>query len=78
MAKHVIHNSETETTVKNSQQPEIRQAMRQIEAGHYMRHKGMKDWLLSWGTARELPPPKCICGKNHRESFMSSGRSMKG
>jgi hypothetical protein len=25
----------------------------------------MKAWLLSWGTNRELPPPKCICGKNH-------------
>ncbi len=63
MAKHVINISETETTVKNSQQQEIRQATRQVKAGHYIRYKDMKDWLLSWCTARELPPPKCIVAK---------------
>jgi hypothetical protein len=25
----------------------------------------MKAWLLSWGTDRELPVPKCACGKVH-------------
>jgi hypothetical protein len=29
----------------------------------------MKDWLLSWGTERELPPPKCVCGKVHGEEL---------
>jgi len=46
---------------------EIRRAERQIKGGHYIRHEDMKAWLLSWGTGRELPPPKCVCGKNHAE-----------
>src|SRR3989441_8691207 len=44
---------------------ETRQADRQVKSGHYIRHEDMKAWLLSWGTNRELPPPKCACGKNH-------------
>lgn len=44
---------------------EIRQGERQIDSGHYIRHEDMKEWLLSWGTTRELPPPKCACGKRH-------------
>src|ERR1700746_1942621 len=44
---------------------EIRQADREVKSGHYIRHEDMKAWLLSWGTDRELPPPKCVCGKVH-------------
>ena len=44
---------------------EIRQADRQVKSGHYIKHEDMKVWLLSWGTNRELPPAKCVCGKNH-------------
>jgi predicted transcriptional regulator len=44
---------------------EIRQADRQVKSGHYIKHEDMKAWLLSWGTDRELPPPKCACGKAH-------------
>jgi predicted transcriptional regulator len=44
---------------------EIRRADRQVKTGHYIRHEDMKAWLLSWGTDRELPPPKCVCGKRH-------------
>lgn len=43
----------------------IRQAEREIDAGHYIKHEDMKAWLLSWGTGRELPPPACVCGKAH-------------
>src|SRR3990167_9879552 len=46
---------------------EIRQADRQVKSGHYVRHEDMKAWLLSWGTEREQPPPKCVCGRNHDE-----------
>ena len=46
---------------------EMRRADRQVESGHYIRHADMKAWLLSWGTERELPPPVCVCGKNHNE-----------
>jgi len=44
---------------------EVRQADRHAQSGHYIKHEDMKAWLLSWGTNRELPPPKCACGKNH-------------
>jgi predicted transcriptional regulator len=38
---------------------EIRHAERKVRSGHYVTHEDMKAWLLSWGTDRELPPPKC-------------------
>ena len=44
---------------------EVRDAEREVAAGHYIKHEDMKAWLLSWGTDRELPPPKCVCGKDH-------------
>jgi len=44
---------------------EVRRADRQVKSGHYIRDEDMKAWLLSWGTDRELPPPKCVCGKQH-------------
>ena len=44
---------------------EIRHADRQVKSGHYVAHEDMKAWLLSWGTDRELPPPKCACGARH-------------
>ena len=28
-----------------------------LEAGRVIGHDAMKAWLLSWGTAEELPPP---------------------
>src|SRR5208337_4459611 len=44
---------------------EIREAEGEMKSGHYVRHEDMKAWLLSWGTDRELPPPKCACGKRN-------------
>jgi hypothetical protein len=38
---------------------EVRQADHQVKLGHYIKHEDMKAWLLSWGTDRELPVPKC-------------------
>jgi predicted transcriptional regulator len=49
---------------------EIRQADRQVKSGHYIKHEDMKAWLLSWGTARDLPPPKCVCGKHHDDETL--------
>lgn len=48
----------------------IRQADRQFKSGHYVEHEEMKRWLLSWGTDRELPPPKCACGKEHDDETL--------
>jgi len=48
---------------------EIRQAGRQVRSGHYIKHRDMKAWLLSWGTEQELPPPKCVCGKQHHDEL---------
>jgi hypothetical protein len=44
---------------------EMREADRQVERGHFIKHEEMKRWLLSWGTGRELSPPKCVCGEEH-------------
>ena len=49
---------------------ELRQSDRQIESGHYIRNEDMKAWLLSWGTNRELPLPKCACGKAHDDEAL--------
>ena len=49
---------------------EIRQADAQTKAGHYIKDEDMKAWLLSWGTERELPPPKCVCGKQHDDETL--------
>lgn len=49
---------------------EVRQADRQVKSGHYIRHEDMKAWLLSWGTAHELPPPRCVCGKHHDDEAL--------
>jgi predicted transcriptional regulator len=35
------------------------------EIGPLIRNQDVKAWLLSWGTKRELPVPKCVCGKQH-------------
>jgi predicted transcriptional regulator len=44
---------------------EVHSAEREVRSGHYVKHEDMKAWLSSWGTNRELPPPKCVCGKDH-------------
>jgi RHH-type transcriptional regulator, rel operon repressor / antitoxin RelB len=49
---------------------EIRQAERQVKSGHYVKHEDMKAWLLSWGTDRELPPPRCACGGKHDDESL--------
>jgi predicted transcriptional regulator len=53
---------------------ELRRADREVKSGHYIRDKEMKAWLLSWGTERELAPPRCVCGKAHRAEA-SRGRT---
>jgi RHH-type transcriptional regulator, rel operon repressor / antitoxin RelB len=49
---------------------EIQRADQQVKSGHYVPHKAMKAWLLSWGTDHELPPPKCVCGKTHDDEAL--------
>ncbi|MGA2427282.1 MAG: CopG family ribbon-helix-helix protein [Candidatus Acidiferrum sp.] len=49
---------------------EVRQSDRQVASGHYIKDEDMKAWLLSWGTDREIPPPKCVCGKNHDDEAL--------
>ena len=49
---------------------ELRQADRQVDSGHYVKHEDMKAWLLSWGTANESQPPKCVCGKPHDDEAL--------
>jgi len=48
---------------------EVRESDRQVRSGHYIKHEDMKAWLLSWGTVKELPPPKCACNGPHDEDL---------
>ena len=57
---------------------DIRQAERQMDAGHYIRQQDMKAWLLSWGTDHELPPPKCVCGSNHDSDYQELTHRRRG
>jgi hypothetical protein len=43
---------------------ELRQADRQVESGHYIRHED-EGLALSWDTDHEMPLPKCVCGARH-------------
>jgi hypothetical protein len=45
----------------------IRRGYAEMEAGHYIAHEAMKAWLLSLGSDRQLPAPKCACGEAHDE-----------
>jgi predicted transcriptional regulator len=41
-------------------QPEkIREGLADAEAGRVVSHEEVAQWLDPWGTANELPPPKC-------------------
>jgi len=54
-----------ESPTRESLLAEMREADRQVECGHFIKHEDMKVWLLSWGTGHELPSPKCVCGEAH-------------
>jgi hypothetical protein len=59
--------SEIEMRSRRQQQQfdSLRRGFAEMEAGHYIPHREMRAWLLSLGTNRELPPPKCVCGETH-------------
>jgi hypothetical protein len=53
----------------------IRRGFAEMDAGHYIPHEAMKAWLLSLGSDRELPPPKCVCGESHNEPSEAERRN---
>jgi predicted transcriptional regulator len=42
-----------------AEQCALEEAERAIAEGRTISHEAVRRWLLSWGTAKELPPPKC-------------------
>jgi len=58
---------ETYLQEQQRQLESIRRGFGEIEAGHYIPHEAMKAWLLSLGSDRQLPPPRCVCGESHDE-----------
>ena len=58
---------ETYLQQQERQLESIRRGFAEIEGGHHIPHEAMKAWLLSLGSERELPPPKCVCGESHDE-----------
>lgn len=61
---------ETYVAARERMLADVRQADRQVRAGHHIKHDDMKAWLLSWGTDRETPAPKCVCGKRHDDEAL--------
>jgi RHH-type rel operon transcriptional repressor/antitoxin RelB len=37
----------------------IEKADREVDAGRFVPHSVVRQWLLSWGSKKELPPPAC-------------------
>jgi predicted transcriptional regulator len=37
----------------------IEEAQADVDAGRTIPFEKVRRWLLSWGTAKELPPPRC-------------------
>lgn len=70
MADRLSPNFECNATRPTQLRLEIRQARRQLRAGHYIRDVDVTAWLLSWGTDHELPPPKCACGEDHDDEAL--------
>jgi predicted transcriptional regulator len=66
-SSNFIISDAVESYVENQERmlDELRQADREVKSGHYIKHEDMRAWLLSWGTKRELPLPKCACGSRH-------------
>ena len=58
-----------DTSREQLQLESIRRGFAEMEAGHYIPHEAMKAWLLSLGSGRELPAPKCVCGKSHDDNL---------
>jgi RHH-type rel operon transcriptional repressor/antitoxin RelB len=37
----------------------IEKADKEVDAGRFVPHSDVRQWLLSWGGKKELPPPSC-------------------
>jgi predicted transcriptional regulator len=44
---------------QEEQLAKIDQGIRDADAGRVVSHEKVKRYLLSWGTKRRLPPPRC-------------------
>jgi len=59
MNKSVPEASVFEPADDVAEEKALAEAEAEIAAGKFISHEAMRRWLLSWGTANELPPPKC-------------------
>ncbi len=59
MNKSVPDISVFEPADDAAEEQALAEAEAEIAAGKFISHEAMRRWLLSWGTANELPPPKC-------------------
>jgi RHH-type rel operon transcriptional repressor/antitoxin RelB len=37
----------------------VEKADKEVNAGRFVAHRDVRQWLLSWGSKKELPPPAC-------------------
>jgi predicted transcriptional regulator len=59
MNKAVPDRSIFEPAHDAEEEKALAEAEAEIAAGKFVSHDAVRRWLLSWGTAEELPPPKC-------------------
>ncbi len=45
--------------IRERQMAAIERGLADIKAGRIVPHEEVEEWLDSWGTDHELPPPKC-------------------
>jgi len=56
----------TQNAVLKTRDPErtalsaaVREGLADAKSGRVISYEEIRRWLLSWGTEKELPPPKC-------------------
>jgi antitoxin component of MazEF toxin-antitoxin module len=54
---HSADESDVEVGYEEWKLAEIQAGLAEAEAGETVPHEKVTDWLRSWGTANELPPP---------------------
>ena len=42
-----------------ARETDIEEARAEVDAGRTVSYERVRRWLLSWGTAKELPRPQC-------------------
>lgn len=51
--------TKAETKDRADMQASVREGIEDADAGRITPYAKVRQWLLSWGSDKELPPPEC-------------------